>query len=124
MVPPGLPGKAHMITPQPAGVPGVRNGAGPRGGDPPSTPRRGASSASMIASSGSGGPTALRILLGAQLRRLREAKQSTLEDAGYVIRAAGSKMSRRETRRAGVKSRDIADLLTLYGATHQQERTV
>src|SRR5260221_14068584 len=123
MVPPGLPGKAHMITPQPAGVPGVRNGAGLTGGDPPSTPRRGASSASMIASSGSGGPTALRILLGAQLRRLREAKQITLEDAGYVIRASGSKMSRLETGRVGFKSRHIAALLTLYGAPDEQERT-
>jgi hypothetical protein len=75
----------------------------------------------MIASSG-GGPTALRILLGAQLRRLRETKQITLEDAGYVIRASGSKMSRLETGRVGFKSRDIADLLTLYGVTDEQER--
>src|SRR5258707_10747435 len=91
-----------MITPQSEGFPGVRN---------------------MIASSG-GGPTALRILLGAQLRRLREAKQITLEDAGYVIRASGSKMSRLETGRVGFKSRDIADLLTLYGVTDEEERTV
>jgi transcriptional regulator with XRE-family HTH domain len=77
----------------------------------------------MIASSGRGGPTALRILLGAQLRRLREAKQITLEDAGYVIRASGSKISRLETGRVGFKSRDIADLLTLYGVTDEQERT-
>ena len=90
-----------MITPQSEGFPGVRN---------------------MIASSG-GGPTALRILLGAQLRRLRETKQITLEDAGYVIRASGSKMSRLETGRVGFKSRDIADLLTLYGVTDEQERT-
>src|SRR3981081_3756548 len=90
-----------MITPQSEGFPGVRN---------------------MIASSG-GGPTALRILLGAQLRRLRETHQLTLEDAGYVIRASGSKMSRLETGRVGFKSRDIADLLTLYGVTDEQERT-
>jgi transcriptional regulator with XRE-family HTH domain len=77
----------------------------------------------MTASSGSGGPTALRIMLGAQLRRLREAKQITLEDAGYVIRASGSKMSRLETGRVGFKSRDIADLLTLYGVTDTRERT-
>jgi transcriptional regulator with XRE-family HTH domain len=77
---------------------------------------------SMIASSGAGGPTALRIMLGAQLRRLREAKRITLEDAGYVIRASGSKMSRLETGRVGFKSRDIADLLTLYGVTEEQER--
>jgi hypothetical protein len=77
----------------------------------------------MKASSGRGGPTALRILLGAELRRLREAKQITLEGAGYVIRASGSKMSRLETGRVRFKSRDIADLLTLYGVTNEQERT-
>ena len=55
----------------------------------------------MIASPGAGAPTALRIMLGAQLRRLREAKRITLEDAGYVIRASGSKMSRLETGRVG-----------------------
>jgi transcriptional regulator with XRE-family HTH domain len=76
----------------------------------------------MITSSGAGGPTALRIMLGGQLRRLREAKRITLEDAGYVIRASGSKMSRLETGRVGFKSRDIADLLTLYGVTDEQQR--
>jgi transcriptional regulator with XRE-family HTH domain len=76
----------------------------------------------MITSSGTGGPTALRIMLGGQLRRMREAKRITLEDAGYVIRASGSKMSRLETGRVGFKSRDIADLLTLYGVTDEQQR--
>jgi transcriptional regulator with XRE-family HTH domain len=77
----------------------------------------------MTASPGAGGPTALRIMLGSQLRRLREAKGITLEDAGYVIRASGSKMSRLETGRVGFKPRDIADLLTLYGVTGDQERS-
>jgi transcriptional regulator with XRE-family HTH domain len=81
-----------------------------------------ASVRSMIASTAAGGPTALRIMLGSQLRRLREAKRITLEEAGYVIRASGSKMSRLETGRVGFKSRDIADLLTLYGVTDEQER--
>jgi len=76
----------------------------------------------MIAAPGSGGPTALRIMLGAQLRRLREGKRITLEDAGYVIRSSGSKMSRLETGRVGFKPRDIADLLTFYGVTDDQER--
>lgn len=76
----------------------------------------------MIASPGVGAPTALRIMLGAQLRRLREAKRITLEDAGYVIRASGSKMSRLETGRVGFKPRDIADLLTFYGVTDDRER--
>ena len=43
-----------------------------------------------------GGPTVLRILLGAQLRRLREGAGISREDAGYHIRASGSKISRME----------------------------
>jgi transcriptional regulator with XRE-family HTH domain len=69
-----------------------------------------------------GGPTVLRILLGAQLRRLREAKRITLEDAGRAIRASHSKISRLETGRVGFKDRDISDLLTLYGVTDEEER--
>ena len=69
-----------------------------------------------------GGPTVLRILLGAQLRRLREAKRITLEDAGRVIRASHSKISRLETGRVGFKDRDITDLLTFYGVTDDEER--
>ena len=69
-----------------------------------------------------GGPTVLRILLGAQLRRLREARRITAEDAGKVVRASGSKIRRFETGRVGVKDRDITGLLTLYGITEEEER--
>jgi transcriptional regulator with XRE-family HTH domain len=69
-----------------------------------------------------GGPTVLRILLGAQLRRLREAKGVTLEEAGHAIRASHSKMSRMELGRVGFKDRDVADLLTEYGVLDEQER--
>ena len=69
-----------------------------------------------------GGPTVLRILLGAQLRRLREGQRITLEDAGKRIRASHSKISRLETGRVGFKDRDITDLLTLYGVTDEEER--
>ena len=58
------------------------------------------------------GPTVLRILLGAQLRRLREARAITREDAGWEIRASGSKISRMELGRVSFKERDVADLLT------------
>jgi transcriptional regulator with XRE-family HTH domain len=71
---------------------------------------------------GGGGPTVLRILLGAQLRRLREAKRITLEEAGRAIRASHSKISRLETGRVGFKDRDISDLLSLYGVTDEEER--
>ena len=69
-----------------------------------------------------GGPTVLRILLGAQLRRLREKKGITLEEAGHKIRASHSKMSRLELGRVGFKDRDVADLLTEYGVHDEQER--
>ncbi len=69
-----------------------------------------------------GGPTALRIALGAQLRRLREASGITTEDAAEAIRATHSKISRLERGRSGAKQRDVADLLTLYGVTGETER--
>lgn len=68
------------------------------------------------------GPTALRMLLGAQLRRLRESKGITREDAGYEIRGSDSKISRMELGRVGFKERDVSDLLTLYGVTDAKER--
>jgi transcriptional regulator with XRE-family HTH domain len=64
----------------------------------------------------------LRILLGAQLRRLREAKGITRDDAGYLIRSSDSKISRMELGRVSFKERDVADLLTLYGITDDHER--
>lgn len=69
-----------------------------------------------------GGPTVLRRLLGAHLRRLRERQGITREEAGYAIRASGSKMSRLELGRVGFKERDVADLLTLYGVTGGRDR--
>jgi transcriptional regulator with XRE-family HTH domain len=77
---------------------------------------------SLTTMSGNGGPTVLRILLGAQLRRLREARRISLAEAGTVIRASHSKISRLETGRVGFKDRDIADLLTFYGITDEQDR--
>jgi transcriptional regulator with XRE-family HTH domain len=61
-------------------------------------------------------------LVGAQLRRLREARGITREDAGYAIRGSGSKISRMEGGRTSFKPRDIADLLTLYGVAEVAER--
>lgn len=70
----------------------------------------------------SGGPTVLRILLGSQLRKLRESKGITRESAGYEIRASGSKISRMELGRVSFKERDVTDLLTLYGVSDSAER--
>ncbi|WP_316043457.1 helix-turn-helix transcriptional regulator [Actinomadura sp. CNU-125] len=63
-----------------------------------------------------------RILLGSQLRRLREAKGVTRQDAGYVIRASESKISRLELGRVSFKERDVDDLLSLYGVSAKSER--
>ncbi|KUM79640.1 helix-turn-helix domain-containing protein [Streptomyces sp. ISL-22] len=62
------------------------------------------------------------MLLGSQLRRLREARGITREAAGYSIRASESKISRMELGRVSFKTRDVEDLLTLYGITDEQER--
>ncbi|AXI76702.1 helix-turn-helix domain-containing protein [Peterkaempfera bronchialis] len=69
-----------------------------------------------------GGSMVRRILLGSQLRRLREAKGITREDAGYTIRASESKISRMELGRVSFKERDVADLLSLYGVKDETER--
>jgi hypothetical protein len=70
----------------------------------------------------SSGPTVLRMLLGAHLRRLREDQGVNREDAGWEIRASESKISRMELGRVGFKERDVADLLTLYGVDDVDER--
>jgi hypothetical protein len=62
------------------------------------------------------------MLLGAHLRRLREAEGVSRETAGWEIRASESKISRLELGRVSFKERDVADLLTLYGVTDQEER--
>ena len=73
-------------------------------------------------SSRRGGPTVLRMVLGTQLRRLREASGISASDAGYAIRATHSKISRMELGRVSFRERDVADLLTMYGVTGQKER--
>jgi transcriptional regulator with XRE-family HTH domain len=67
-------------------------------------------------------PSVVRMLLGAQLRRLREGTGISPEKAGYEIRSSRSKISRMETGRVGFKIRDVEDLLTLYGVVSPEER--
>ncbi len=62
------------------------------------------------------------MLLGAQLRRLRDAAGITRDEAGYHIRASGSKISRMELGRVSFKERDVTDLLGFYGITDPTER--
>ncbi len=62
-----------------------------------------------------GGPTVRRMLVGAQLRRLRTDKGISREQAGEAIRASEWKIHRLENGQVGFKDRDIVDLLALYG---------
>ena len=78
----------------------------------------------MITAQPGSGPTVLRILLGSQLRMLREVKGITREEAGYAIRASGSKISRMELGRVSFKERDVTDLLKLYGVDEDETATL
>jgi hypothetical protein len=53
---------------------------------------------------------------------MRERAGISREDAGYHIRASGSKISRMELGRVSFKERDVTDLLTFYGVTDGEER--
>ncbi len=69
-----------------------------------------------------GAPTVLRILLGTQLRRLRESRGISAQEAAKSIRGSESKISRIELGRNAVREVDIADLLNLYGISDLAER--
>ena len=63
------------------------------------------------------GPTVRRMLVGAQLRRLRTEADISREEAGEAIRASEWKIHRLENGQVGFKDRDVGDLLRLYGVT-------
>lgn len=63
-----------------------------------------------------------RILLGLQLRRLREATGITRKDAGARICASGSKIAKMEKGQMILKERDVTELLELYGVTDPVQR--
>ncbi|MCF0085604.1 Helix-turn-helix domain-containing protein [Streptomyces griseoaurantiacus] len=77
----------------------------------------------MSAGESTSGSVVRRMLLGSHLRRLRESRGITREAAGYSIRASESKISRMELGRVSFKTRDVEDLLTLYGVADEAERT-
>src|SRR5258705_10555449 len=68
------------------------------------------------------GPVVLRIRLGATLRRLREARGITAQQAAEAIRGSDSKISRIELGRHAAREIDVSDLLTLYGVTDPATR--
>lgn len=64
-----------------------------------------------------GGPTALGITLGAQLRRYREICGVELAEAAQVIQAPSSRLRVLESGLANVAEDELLDLLVLYGVT-------
>ncbi|HVD16042.1 MAG TPA: helix-turn-helix transcriptional regulator [Actinomycetota bacterium] len=68
-----------------------------------------------------GGPTVRRMLVGAQLRRLRNAKSISREQAADAIRASEWKIHRLENGQVSFKERDVVDLLRLYGISDPGE---
>ena len=82
----------------------------------------GAASPGQASAPTTGAPTVLRILLGTQLRKLRESRGIPAQAAARAIRGSESKISRIELGRNSVREVDIADLLNLYGVTDPAER--
>jgi transcriptional regulator with XRE-family HTH domain len=62
-----------------------------------------------------GSPTLRRRRLGRALRALRERAGRTGEEAGDAVERSGSWISRVETGRVGLRTRDVRELLDYYG---------
>jgi transcriptional regulator with XRE-family HTH domain len=60
-------------------------------------------------------PTVRRRRLAAELRRLRETSELTIDEVGEKLECSASKISRIETGHVGVTPRDVRDLLEVYG---------
>jgi transcriptional regulator with XRE-family HTH domain len=60
-------------------------------------------------------PPVRRRLLGAALRRFREAAGYTLDDAARILECDRSKISRIETGQRGVRPKELRELLAEYG---------
>jgi transcriptional regulator with XRE-family HTH domain len=63
------------------------------------------------------------MVVGSQLRKLREGKGISRGDAGKKIRGSESKISRMELGRVSLKEIDVEDLLTLYDIHEEEERS-
>jgi transcriptional regulator with XRE-family HTH domain len=67
-----------------------------------------------------GTPPVRRRLVGMALRRYRENRGFTLEDAARVLECDRSKISRIETGQRGIRARDLRDLIAEYGIGEQE----
>ncbi|HEX5114966.1 MAG TPA: helix-turn-helix transcriptional regulator [Pseudonocardiaceae bacterium] len=65
-------------------------------------------------------PTVRRRRLAAELRRLRDQAQLTIDDVAEKLKCSASKISRIETGHNGVSPRDARELLRLYGLPGDQ----
>src|SRR5690606_33317504 len=63
------------------------------------------------------GPTVRRRRPAAELRRLREAADLTIDEVASKLECSASKISRIETGHVGVTPRDARDMLELYGVS-------
>lgn len=70
------------------------------------------------------GPTALRMLVGVRLRRLRESSGITRADAGSAIGSPPSTISHLESGRTDLPLDDVAELLSLYGVDEGERQVV
>lgn len=68
-----------------------------------------------------GTPPVRRRLLGAALRRYREALGYGLEDAARVLECDRSKISRIETGQRGIRVKELRELLTEYGVPEEEQ---
>jgi transcriptional regulator with XRE-family HTH domain len=65
-------------------------------------------------------PTVRRRLLGAELRRLREAAGFSLDDAAQILECDRSKISRIETGHRGMRPKELRELLAEYGVEEKR----
>lgn len=80
-----------------------------------------ANSGVSASASADGDPLVPRLLLGTRLRRLREDRGISQEDAARTSKMSSSKLSRLELGRSGFELRDVTDLLTTYGVHDDAE---
>ncbi len=71
-----------------------------------------------------GSPTLRRRQLGQELRRLREAAGSTIDQVAERLSCSASKISRIETGQSGVSSREVRDILAAYRIEGAQAETL
>jgi transcriptional regulator with XRE-family HTH domain len=69
-------------------------------------------------------PTLRRRRLGAELRRLREQAELTIQDVASHLECSGSKVSRIETGHVSATPRDVRDMLQLYGVGDERREAL